>query len=146
MVQYEGEGMLPPKLIEFIVHLYTHPNNKAPFLKDNFSFVFRTVLKLFQTYYTNWPLWFSSICCKCCTLGDFFPSLPPVPLLWVAFLDCMSNLVSFSELLGDWWCRVFSLLLRSVVRTAVRKVGLWVCRYILRLTDCKLTHENRRNT
>lgn len=45
MVRYEGEGMLPPNLIEFIVRLYTRLNNKAPFLKDNFSFVFRTMLK-----------------------------------------------------------------------------------------------------
>lgn len=45
MVRYEEEGMLPPKLIEFIVQLYTRLNNKALFLKDNFSFVFRSVLK-----------------------------------------------------------------------------------------------------
>lgn len=31
MVRYEGEGMLPTKLIEFIVHRYTHLNNKAHF-------------------------------------------------------------------------------------------------------------------
>lgn len=108
MVQYEGEGMLSPKLIEFIVPLYTCLNNKAPFRKDNFSFVFRTMLKWFQIYYTNWLLWFSSLCCKCCTLRAFSPPLHPSLLPpWLAFLDCMSNLGSFSELLGGWWCRVF---------------------------------------